>query len=62
LWTEIKKNNKERVVKMKKTLPQEVVREMELELARERQLESRIGEAWAAYAEEIEVQGMKLAG
>ncbi len=47
---------------MKKTLPQEVVREMELELAREWQLELRIEEAWAAYAEEIEVQGMKLAG
>jgi len=47
---------------MKKTMPKELVREMELELAREMQLELWIEEAWAAYARKIKVQGMKLVG
>jgi len=35
---------------------------MELELAREWQLELRIEEAWAAYARELEAKTRKLAG
>ena len=47
---------------MKNNLPKETVREMELELVEESQLELRIEEAWTTYAGKIEVQGMRLAG
>lgn len=47
---------------MIKTLPKEVVREMELELAKEVELELRIQEAWWACVRELEAETMKLAG
>jgi hypothetical protein len=47
---------------MIKTLPKEVVREMELELAQEVELELRIQEAWWTFAGELKAETIKLAG